>query len=151
MPQHAKPNYQKDMNRSTDLHKDLCNWRKLEFSHHYSDCLSDIWLGDWVVLGDAIIDDIIYLVNCNKLLSQEDFIQLVNWQEHSCYTAELIPIIHKIFPPAMPPSASAQSPVQPSTAAGSHAAAQPCTQKCGNCKQTGHNSGPTQDSLFYYN
>src|SRR5260370_35753410 len=81
MPQHTKPNYKKDMNHSTDLHKDLRNWRKLDFSHHYSDCLDDIWLGDWVVLVNEIIRDIIYLANCNKLSIQEDCIHVVAWHE----------------------------------------------------------------------
>ncbi|KAF8334885.1 uncharacterized protein EI90DRAFT_3014738 [Cantharellus anzutake] len=67
-------------------------------------------------------------MNCNKLLNQQDFIQLLDWEEHGYYASELLPMIHQIFPPAVPPSA------QPSTPAQSNTVVQPCTKQCGNCK-----------------
>ncbi|KAF8332733.1 uncharacterized protein EI90DRAFT_3015769 [Cantharellus anzutake] len=133
LPQHAKPGYKKDMDRSSQLGKALHDWRKAEFSQRYPDQHDSIWIGDWIVLGNLIIDDIIYLANCNKLLNQQDFIQLVDWEERGYYTSELLPIIHQIFPPAVPPSAQPSTPVQSNTVF------QPCTKKCGNCKKHGHN------------
>ena len=57
-----------------------------------------MWIGDWIVLGDLIIKDIIYLVNSNRLSTQQDFIQLIDWEEQSHYAAVLLPIIHQVFP-----------------------------------------------------
>ncbi|KAF8316016.1 uncharacterized protein EI90DRAFT_3134786 [Cantharellus anzutake] len=120
--------YKKDMNHSSQLGKALHDWRKAEFSQHYPDWHNSIWIGDWIVLGNPIIDNIIYLMNCNKLLNQQDFIQLIDWEERGYYASELLPMIHQIFPPAVPPSA------QPSTPAQSNTVVQPCMKKCGNCK-----------------
>src|SRR5260370_31560533 len=61
-----------------------------------------MWIGDWIVLGDEVIDEIIYLAHTNKLSTHEKFIQLVNWEDHECYTSNILPIIHNIFPLPLP-------------------------------------------------
>src|SRR5258708_121202 len=37
--------------------------------------------------------------------SPQDFIQLIDWEERSCYAAVLLPIIHQVFPLPVQPHA----------------------------------------------
>src|SRR5258708_1579473 len=102
--------YQKDESRSATLDKALCEWRREEFYCSYPDRHHDMWVGDWLVLPDNIIDDIIYLAHLNKLTCHDKFIQLVDWINCECYASELIPIIHQIFPPPEPPAITPNAP-----------------------------------------
>ena len=63
LPQHAKAKYEKDTEKSTRLDEALYEWRKQEFAHRFPDYLSDMWIDDWIVLGDDVIEDIIYLAH----------------------------------------------------------------------------------------
>ncbi|KAF8316519.1 uncharacterized protein EI90DRAFT_3134332 [Cantharellus anzutake] len=139
-PQHAKANYEKDVERLSKLGSALQSWRKEEFSQRYSDRLDNMWISDWVVLGNNIIDDIIYLANCNRLLNMQDFVQLVDWVERACYASKLLPIIHRIFP--LPTLASAQlpAPTRSLTTTESVTTVHSRTKKCSNCNNFGHNA-----------
>src|SRR5260370_24432201 len=90
--------YKKDEARSAALDRALYEWRREEFVHVYPDCCDDMWVGDWLVLPDGVMDDIIYLAHLNKLTCHDKFIQLVDLVHCECYASELLPIIHKIFP-----------------------------------------------------
>ncbi len=74
-PQQLGPRtkFEKDETRSTALDEALCEWRKEEFSHSYPDCQHDMWVGDWLILPDNIINNIIYLAHLNKLTSESNF------------------------------------------------------------------------------
>ncbi|KAF8322798.1 uncharacterized protein EI90DRAFT_3020057 [Cantharellus anzutake] len=102
-PQHVEPKskYEKNDAWSTALDKALYEWRKEEFAHTHPDRHDDMWVGDWLILPDDVIDDIIYLAHLNKLTCCEKFIQLVDWVYHEHYALELLNIVHKIF--ALPP------------------------------------------------
>ena len=135
-PQRVGPRtkYQKDESRSAALDKVLCEWRREEFYHSYPDRCHDMWVGDWLVLPDDIIDDIIYLAHLNKLTCHDKFIQLVDWINCERYASELIPIIHQIFPPPEPP---AITPNAPGTTEGNLR-----VSRCSNCRSSGHNGMP---------
>ncbi|KAF8327239.1 uncharacterized protein EI90DRAFT_3127296 [Cantharellus anzutake] len=102
-PQHVGPKskYEKDDAQSTALDKALYEWRKEEFARAHPDRHDDMWVGDWLILPDDVIDDIIYLAHLNKLTCCEKFIQLVDWVYRERYALELLDIVHKIFP--LPP------------------------------------------------
>ncbi|KAF8331412.1 uncharacterized protein EI90DRAFT_3123553 [Cantharellus anzutake] len=80
-PQHVKPNYIKDVKHSAQLSCALKGWRKDKFSHHYPGHQDNLWIGDWAVLGDSIINDIVYDANFNQLSTPQDFMQLIDWEE----------------------------------------------------------------------
>ncbi len=135
LPQHAKAKYEKNVEKSSSLDEALYKWRKQEFAHRFPDCLNDMWIGDWIMLGDEIIDDIIYLAHANKLSTHDKFIQLIDWEDHECYVSDILPIIHNIFPPPLPvESAPVTSNMEALLAGG-----MTCRSQCNNCKQTGHN------------
>src|SRR5260370_27506277 len=123
--------YEKDESRSAALDKALCEWRKEEFSHSFPDCCHDMWVGDWLILPDEIIDDIIYCAHLNKLTCDAKFIQLVNWIDCECYASELILIVHKIFPPPEPLALTPNAPG--TTESGLH------ISRCLNCQSAVHN------------
>ena len=81
IPQHAKSNYEKDSKKSKRLNNALYCWRKKEFAQQFPDRVNSMWIGDWIVLGDNIIDDIIYLAHTNKLSDPAKFIQPVDWED----------------------------------------------------------------------
>ena len=94
-----------------------------------------MWIRDWIVLGDKVIDDIIYLVHTNKLSTHEKFIQLINWEDCEHYTSNILPIIHNIFPLPLPVhsmlvTSNLEAPIIGGTTHRS---------QCNNCKQMGHN------------
>jgi len=94
-----------------------------------------MWIRDWIVLGDKVIDDIIYLVHANKLSTCDKFIQLIDWEDHEHYASDILLIIHNIFPPPLPvKSALVTSNLEAPLAGGTT-----CQSQCNNCKQTGHN------------
>ena len=121
-----------DEARSTVLDRALYEWRRGEFDHFYPDCCDDMWVGDWFVLPYGVIDDTIYLSHLNKLMCHDKFIQLVDWIHHECYASELLPIIHKNFPP--PPEPPMISPNAPRMAESNL-----CVTKCLNCWSPCHN------------
>ena len=139
IPQHAKSNYKKDSEKSERLNNALYCWRKKEFAQWFPDHVNSMWIGDWIVLGDDIIDDIIYLAHTNKLSDPAKFIQLVDWEDREHYASEILPIKHSIFPPPLP-----VQPNRPTSHAGDlKGALMPkaiCKTQCTNCKQMGHNS-----------
>ena len=94
-----------------------------------------MWIGDWIMLSDEIIDDIIYLAHANKLSTHDKFIQLIDWEDCECYVSDILPIIHNIFPPPLPvESALVTSNMEALLAGGTTHRSQ-----CNNCKQMGHN------------
>ncbi len=166
-PQQAKAKYDRDEAKSTCLDTALCEWRKQEWAQKFPDRQTSLWLGDWIVLPDSIIDDIIYLAHTNKLTSSESFVQLLDWDEHELYAPQLLPIVRKVFPPPAPPAPApmpnfpenahvmasstsiihatvgANSTISVSMASTSAAAAKTSTCKqseCSNCQETSHNS-----------
>ena len=129
-PAHAKEHHAKDPAKSAELKEALYKWRVQEFSKRYPDRHDDPWTGDWIILPNKVIVDILYLAHTRKLTTSDKFVQLVDWVHSDRYATELLPIIHAIFPTPTPVATPVSAPDTCAITRVKH---------CGNCREVGHN------------
>ena len=131
-PAHVKEHYPRDLSKSDALEDALYMWRRQEFTQQHPDHHNNPWTGDWIILPDNTIANLVYLAHTGKLTMNEKFMQLVNWIDSGCYASELLSIIHTTF--LLPASTTSNI---STLASGTHEIAQ--TKQCRNCRKVGHN------------